>query len=29
LRFVAATALTFGSLAVEGHDDLEVIEADG
>ena len=29
LRFVGATALTFGSLAVEGHDDLEVIEADG
>jgi L-ascorbate oxidase len=29
LRFVGATALTFASLAIEEHDDLEVIEADG
>jgi FtsP/CotA-like multicopper oxidase with cupredoxin domain len=29
LRFIASTALTFASLAIEGHDDLVVIEADG
>ena len=29
LRFIGATALTFASLAIEGHDDLEIIEADG
>jgi L-ascorbate oxidase len=29
LRFVGATALTFASLAIEGHEGLEVIEADG
>lgn len=29
LRFIGATALTFTSLAIEGHENLEVIEADG
>lgn len=29
LRVIGATALTFASLAIEGHFDLEVIEADG
>jgi L-ascorbate oxidase len=29
LRVIGATALTFASLAIEGHWDLEVIEADG
>jgi L-ascorbate oxidase len=29
LRFIGATALTFASLAIEGHGTLEVIEADG
>lgn len=29
LRFIGATALTFVSLAIEGHFNLEVIEADG
>ncbi|KAH8790942.1 putative laccase [Hyaloscypha sp. PMI_1271] len=29
LRFIGATALTFASLAIEGHGSLEVIEADG
>lgn len=28
-RFIGATALTFASLAIEGHDTLTVIEADG
>jgi L-ascorbate oxidase len=28
-RFVGATALTFTSLAIEGHEELSVIEADG
>lgn len=29
LRFIGGTALTFASLAIEGHSDLAVIEADG
>jgi L-ascorbate oxidase len=29
LRFIGGTALTFSSLAIEGHGSLEVIEADG
>lgn len=29
LRFIGATALTFASIAIEGHDGLQVIEADG
>ncbi|KAE8448912.1 hypothetical protein EG329_008708 [Mollisiaceae sp. DMI_Dod_QoI] len=29
LRFISATALTFASLAIEGHSTLTVIEADG
>lgn len=29
LRFIGATALTFSTLAFEGHDCLEIIEADG
>jgi L-ascorbate oxidase len=29
IRFIGATALTFASLAIEGHSSLEVIEADG
>jgi L-ascorbate oxidase len=29
LRFIGGTALTFASLAIEGHDDLTIIEADG
>ena len=29
LRFIGATALTFASLAIQGHDELTVIEADG
>jgi L-ascorbate oxidase len=28
-RFIGGTALTFASLAIEGHDDLTIIEADG
>lgn len=29
LRFIGGTAITFASIAIEGHDDLTVIEADG
>jgi L-ascorbate oxidase len=29
LRFIGATALTFASIAIEDHDSLEIIEADG
>jgi hypothetical protein len=29
LRFVGGTAISFNSFAIEGHDSLEVIEADG
>lgn len=29
LRFIGSTALTFATLAIEGHDSLSVIEADG
>jgi L-ascorbate oxidase len=29
LRFIGATALTFASIAIEGHESLQVIEADG
>lgn len=29
LRFIGATALTFVSIAIDGHDDLQVVEADG
>lgn len=29
LRFIGSTALTFASLAIEGHDTLTIIEADG
>ena len=29
LRFIGSTALTFASIAIEGHDCLTVIEADG
>lgn len=29
LRFIGGTALTFSTLAIEGHEDLTIIEADG
>ena len=29
LRFIEATALTFASLAIEGHNDMQVMAADG
>ena len=29
LRFMSATALTFASLAIEGHESMQVIAADG
>ena len=29
LRFIGGTAISFVTLAFEGHDDLKIIEADG
>jgi len=29
LRFIGAAALTFASIGIKGHGELEVIEADG